>query len=66
MANSGIAVLNSNFLGTEFNLLRDNIALAAVTYEFNILGIKGPRKMRAYLPRLNSRDDYHEFKMNNV
>ncbi len=41
-----VANLNSNFLGTQFNLTKDNKALAAITYEFNILGIKGPRKMR--------------------
>jgi hypothetical protein len=56
-----LAVLNSNFFGTEFNLKRENIAVVSITYEFNLLGIKGPRKMRAYVPAENS-----EFEIRNV
>ncbi len=60
-----IAVLNSNFLGTEFNLVKDNCAITTITYEFNLLGIKGPRKMRVYVPECTG-NDYQEFRVNNV
>jgi hypothetical protein len=45
-----IALLTSNFLGTEFVLINDNKGLIAVTYDMNVLGIKGPRKMKIYNP----------------
>ena len=60
-----IGSLNSNFLGTEFNLVRDNIGIASITYEFNLLGIKGPRKMRVYVPTCIG-NDYNEIRLKNV
>ena len=59
--------VRSNFLGTEFHVYdrgeNPNNAkkieeirseLAVVTYESNILGSRGPRKMKAYLPDMKS------------
>jgi tubby-related protein 1 len=60
--------LRSNFLGTEFTLYDNgynpkkrgsNISnyreqLGVVLYQSNILGSKGPRKMRVLLPAVNS------------
>ncbi len=65
IATNVVAVLNSNFLGTEFNLVKDNCALTTITYEFNLLGIKGPRKMRVYVPQFSG-NDCQEFKIKNV
>lgn len=56
----------SNFVGTEFTLYDDGISgrkagtssvhlrkeVGAVTYETNVFGTKGPRKMAVYVPRL--------------
>ena len=61
-----IGCLNSNFLGTEFNLMNKNETYAAITYDINILGIKGPRKMKVYLPGLNSSNQMMSIKSNNV
>ena len=48
-----IATLKSNFLGTEFNLFNGNDALASITYELNILGFRGPRKIKVFIPGLD-------------
>lgn len=58
--------LNSNFLGTEFNLVDKAQALAAIQYEMNILGIKGPRKMKVYLPGLDESKKPFCIRMDNV
>jgi tubby-related protein 1 len=45
-----LAVLNSNFLGIEFELTSNGKAFIGIKYELNVLGIKGPRRMKIYLP----------------
>ena len=59
--------LRSNFVGTEFTLYDDGISgrkaglsaahlrkeMGAVTYETNVFGTKGPRKMMVYVPSLD-------------
>jgi hypothetical protein len=60
-----LAILKSNLLGTEFNLSKMNemsyttkfdeleYTLGAISYEFNIFGIRGPRKMKIFIPQLD-------------
>jgi tubby-related protein 1 len=57
--------LRSNFIGTEFNLfdsgenpekgdpLTCRNELAYIEYEKNILGLKGPRKLRVIIPDID-------------
>jgi len=72
-----IAKLRANFQGTQFvifdggkNPMRANknrpdtqirSELCAVTYEPNIFGHRGPRKMGVYLPKLNEKGVPHKF-----
>ncbi len=62
-----MAVLNSNFLGTEFSLIRnkDNV-LVGISYDFNMMGLKGPRKMKVYLPKLDKNNIPLNIKSSNV
>lgn len=48
-----IAVLNSNFFGSTYTLLKNDepFSKLAVCYETNILGFNGPRKLHVYLPK---------------
>ena len=62
----------SNFVGTEFTLYDDGISsrkagtsavhlrkeVGAVTYETNVFGTKGPRKMMVYVPDLEHERDF--------
>lgn len=60
-----IGKLSSNFLGTEFNLFDSGrkhdvkgdlplrLQYACIQYGVNILGFKGPRKMKVFLPKLS-------------
>lgn len=64
--------LRSNFFGTEFLLydsgenpkksdpLTSRKELCCIEYEKNILGLKGPRKLRVMVPNLNG-DQYETF-----
>jgi len=60
-----VGKLRSNFVGTEFVLYDDGVApekradggeirqeLAAITYASNVLGSRGPRKMKAAVPKI--------------
>ncbi len=64
--NDLIGSLNSNFLGTEFNLMNVGNLISTITYEINILGIKGPRKMKVYLPAIDSNNETIQIKSNDV
>ncbi len=61
--------LKSNFFGTEFNAYDAGVKpkkeknkdlhrlnLASITYETNLFGLKGPRKMKVYIPHVNESD----------
>ena len=61
--------LKSNFFGTEFNAFdagakpkkeknKDlhRLNLASITYDTNLFGLKGPRKMKVYIPHVNASD----------
>lgn len=70
-----IGKLRSNFLGTEFNLFDTGLNpkdssdsslwrcyLAAVEYETNLFGLKGPRKMKVHLSGITDNDSVVELK----
>ena len=67
--------LRSNFMGTEFNLYdkgenpkkstsTDDCRqeYAAVMYESNVLGSKGPRKMTVLVPTIDAEDNQYAWK----
>lgn len=67
--------LRSNFLGTEFYIYNEgaNPKKAAgendvreqhgcIQYETNVLGSKGPRRMKVLLPYVNESEEQHKFK----
>ena len=66
---SFVGKLRSNFLGTHFTIYDNGEApkrggndysrreLAAVAYETNVLGFKGPRKMSVIIPGMNMDHD---------
>lgn len=69
--------LRSNFFGTEFNLFDTGVNpknteksnewrshLAGVDYETNLFGLKGPRKMKVYLPGLTESESIMDLKPN--
>lgn len=73
--NNSLGKLRSNFFGTEFNLYDtgknpkdttnvDEIRtfLAAIEYETNLFGLKGPRKMKVHLPGLTETESVAEIK----
>lgn len=47
---SVIGKVVSNFLGTEYTIYKSNEQVAAILYETNVFGLKGPRKMTIILP----------------
>ena len=60
-------MLNSNFLGTEYFLIgnKENV-LAGISYDFNMMGIQGPRKMKVYIPKLDKNNIPIDIKSTNV
>jgi hypothetical protein len=64
--NELISSLNSNFLGTEFNLINVDNLLSTIKYELNIFGIKGPRKMKVYIPGIDINHQIIQIKSINV
>jgi len=67
--------LRSNFFGTIFNIFgngknrkdtkkREEVRqqFGTVTYETNLFGLKGPTKFNVYLPKIEEKDIFHEFK----
>lgn len=65
--------LRSNFFGTEFTLFdtgcnpKDSqnknewrTELAAVEYETNLFGLKGPRRMKTFLPGITQQEEVNE------
>lgn len=71
--------LRSNFLGTEFyiydggdnpkkakNMEEARTQLGVVEYEKNVLGSKGPRRMKVLLPRIERDGSAFEWKSNDV
>eukprot|EP00045_Choanoeca_perplexa_P004268 m.37143 g.37143 ORF g.37143 m.37143 type:complete len:403 (-) comp12479_c0_seq3:78-1286(-) len=69
------AKLRANFVGTHFSVFGPGVSpsklqetptselreeLAAVSYETNVLGFKGPRRMTVYLPALDQNHERHK------
>ena len=74
-----IGKLRSNFFGTEFSvydsgenpsnakdLNKIRKQLAQITFESNIFGMKGPRKMKIFIPDLNDKRLPYHFRPINV
>lgn len=63
---SVIGKVESNFLGTEYTIYKSNEQVAAILYETNIFGLKGPRKMTIILPPVSEscNDLLKKFKQN--
>ncbi|CAG9331558.1 unnamed protein product [Blepharisma stoltei] len=73
---SYLGKVRSNFIGTEFHLFDTGInpkhkganpmnareELGIVLYQSNILGSKGPRKMRVLIPAVNNAGDHYVWK----
>jgi hypothetical protein len=75
--NDVLAILKSNLLGTEFNVAKMNEIytskfedlthlIGSMMYEFNIFGLRGPRKMKVYIPQLDSYDKPLPIEKNDV
>lgn len=77
-ANSYMGKLRSNFLGTEFYIYNDGAnpkkAVAenetreqhgCIQYETNVLGSKGPRRMKVLLPYVNESEEQFKFPAQN-
>jgi len=74
-----VGKLRSNFLGTEFNVYSPGLnpkkraanvtntreQMGVVLYQSNILGSKGPRKMRVLLPAVNPQGEHVIWKPRN-
>jgi hypothetical protein len=55
-----IANLNSNFWGTDFTITHDKIKknLCSIRFEYNLFGLKKPRKVDLFIPKLNDETGY--------
>jgi hypothetical protein len=37
--------------------------MAYIEYEDNFMGMKGPRKLQAFIPKVNSYNDYNKYRL---